>query len=94
MKTYKRKLSTIIKRAAGALTLGAALAGCTTVQGQTYEGNHKVFTASAYTLGSCQAKLDNEAGQHVPMTQHLDQPLMSFLNLAITSAFICEGAVE
>jgi hypothetical protein len=69
------------------LVLGS-LAGCTTFNGR--DGNNQ-WTASAYTLGNCQAKLDQEAGHHLQLTGHVQQIAMSVLNFGITPAYVCWG---
>jgi hypothetical protein len=71
-------------------------AGCTTVSAvENIPAEHrKVFRASAYTLSGCQEKLDQLAGQHVEMVEHLDQPLMSALNFGILPPYICRGVLD
>jgi len=70
-----------------------AITGCSSIQGSDLQGNTKVYVASAYTLSGCQEKLDEEAGHTVTMTQHMDQPLMSALNLGIVPPYECRGIV-
>lgn len=72
-------------------TLG--LAGCITIQGETPQGNTKVWVASAYTLTGCQEKLDEEAGHHVEMSEHTQQIVNSVLSYGIMPAYICSGTI-
>lgn len=74
-------------------SLTGLLIGCVTVQGETPNGKDKVYVASAYSLSGCQEKLDEEAGQHVQITEHTQAVLASVLNFGITPAYVCHGVV-
>jgi hypothetical protein len=77
------------------LILCVAVLGCETIQNVQNDpvNRRREVSASAYSLGGCQEKMDELVGGHVQMTGHTQAILVSLLNLGLIPWYECHGII-